>query len=163
MKDYKKIIAMEISKIIDIDENEIDKLKIAEILYDIGNLMIPQDLFLKSEPLTDDEKNKLKEHPLIAAREILKPISNVQEIIPIIENHHENWDGTGYPMHNSGSDIPLTSQIILLLDAYFAMIEPRSYRKALTKQEALNLILADADKKWSKELVEVFMKIMKDD
>ena len=56
----------------------------------------------------------------------------------------------------------MTSQIILLLDAYFAMIEPRSYRKAMTKQEALDFIVQDIDKKWSRDLVEAFIKIMKD-
>lgn len=153
-------LAVKLAKLFDVSEQEIDKLKIAEILYDIGNLMIPQELFLKTEPLTDEEKCKIKEHPLIAAREILKPISNVQDIIPIIEKHHENWDGSGYPMQNSGNDIPVTSQIILLLDAYFALIEPRSYRKAMTKEEALEVISGEADKKWSRELVETFIKIM---
>lgn len=155
-------LAVKLAKLFDISEQDIDKLKIAEILYDIGNLMLPQELFLKSEPLTDDEKNKIKEHPLIAAREILKPISNIQDIIPIIEHHHENWDGTGYPLNQTGNNIPMTSQIILLLDAYFALIEPRSYRKAMSKEDALEIITQDSGKKWNPELVETFLKLMKD-
>ena len=155
-------LAVKLAELFDISEDDIDKLKIATILYDIGNLMLPQDLFLKTDPLTETEKNKIKEHPLIAAREILKPISQIQDIIPIIEHHHENWDGTGYPTKTSGNQIPMASQIILLLDAYFAMIEPRSYRKAKTKQEALNLLTEDSGKKWNPELVELFTKIMKD-
>ena len=59
--------------------------------------MLPKELLLKTTPLTEDEKNHIKEHPLIAAKEILQPISYIQDIIPIIEHHHENWDGTGYP------------------------------------------------------------------
>ena len=155
-------LAVKLAKLFDISEQDIDKLKIAEILYDIGNLMLPQELFLKSEPLTDDEKNKIKEHPLIAAREILKPISNIQDIIPIIEHHHENWDGTGYPLNQTGNNTPMTSQIILLLDAYFALIEPRSYRKAMSKEDALEIITQDSGKKWNPELVETFLKLMKD-
>ena len=155
-------LAVKLAKLFDVSEEDIDKLKIAEILYDIGNLMLPQELFLKSEPLTEEEKEKIKNHPLIAAREILEPISTVNDILPIIEKHHENWDGTGYPLKSIGKDIPMTSQIILILDAYFAMIEPRSYRKAMTKEEAIEAISQEADKKWSRELVETFIKLMKD-
>ncbi len=155
-------LAVKLAKLFDVSEQDIDKLKIAEILYDIGNLMLPQELFLKTEPLTDEEKEKIKEHPLIAAREILKPISNIQDIIPIIEHHHENWDGTGYPLKESGTNIPMTSQIILLLDSYFALIEPRSYRKAMSKKDALDIIEQESGKKWNPELVETFIKIMKD-
>lgn len=155
-------LAVKIAKLFDVSEEDIDNLRIAEILYDIGNLMLPQELFFKTEPLTESERNKIKEHPLIAAREILQPISNIQDIIPIIEKHHENWDGSGYPNNRIGTEIPITSQIILLLDTYFALIEPRSYRKAMTKQEALETIKEDSDKKWSRELVETFIKMMKD-
>lgn len=156
-------LAVKLAKYFDLSEEDIDRLKIAEILYDIGNLMLPQELFLKSEPLTDEEKKKIHEHPLIAARDILEPISYVQDIIPIIEAHHENWDGTGYPKKAQKKDIPLSSQIILLLDSYFALTEPRSYRKALKKEDAIELIKSEAGKKWNEELVTAFTKLIKTD
>ncbi len=153
-------IATKLAQVFDLSDDEIRNLRIATTLYDIGNLMLPQELLLKSDPLTEDEKHKIQEHPILAAREILKPISKVQDIIPIIEAHHENWDGTGYPGKASGKEIPLSSQIILILDAYFALIEPRSYRGALSEKEALETIQKDSGKKWNEDLVSEFIRII---
>lgn len=96
--------------------------------------------------MTEEERNHIKEHPIIAAREILKPISYIQDIIPIIEHHHENWDGTGYPAKIAREKIPMTSQIILIVDAYFALTEPRTYRAELTPKQAVEVIKQDAGK-----------------
>lgn len=152
-----------LAKLFDLSKEEIDKLRVATLLYDIGNLMIPQELLQKTGPLTEEEKAEIKKHPVIAAREILKPISEVQDIIPIIEHHHENWDGSGYPGKVSGEKIPLSSQIILITDAYFALIEPRSYRQALSPQEALEVIKEDSNKKWNPALVKEFVALIETD
>ena len=156
----KVLMATSLAKRFDLPKEDIDNLRVAVLLYDIGNLMLPQDLLQKATPLTDEEKAKIKNHPVIAAREILKPISYVQDILPIIEHHHENWDGSGYPNKLAGNDIPLSSQIILIIDAYFALTEPRIYRKALSPYEALDVIKADANKKWNSTLVSEFVKLI---
>lgn len=156
----KVLIATKLAKTFNLSEEEIDNLRIATLLYDIGNLMLPSEILQKSEPLTEAEKEEIKKHPVIAAREILKPISEIQEIIPIIEHHHENWDGTGYPGKVSGEEIPLASQIILIIDAYFAMIEPRSYRSALYPKEAIEVIKKDSGKKWNPALVKEFITLI---
>lgn len=156
-------LAIKLAKLFDLSKEEIDKLRVAVLLYDIGNLMIPQELLLKTEPLTEEEKTEIKKHPVIAAREILKPISEIQDIIPIIEHHHENWDGSGYPGKVSGEKIPLLSQIILIIDAYFALLEPRSYRKALSPQEAIEIIKNDSNKKWNPSLVKEFISLVEND
>ncbi len=153
-------LAIKLAKFFDLPEEDIDKLRIATLMYDVGNLMIPKELLQKSAPLTEGEKAEIKKHPIIAAREILKPISEVQDIIPIIEHHHENWDGSGYPGKFSGEDIPIASQIILILDSYFALIETRSYRDALTPLEALEKIKEDSNKKWNPLLVKKFVKLI---
>lgn len=155
--------ATKLAKIFELPKEEIDKLRIATLLYDIGNLMLPQELLQKKEPLTDEEKTEIKKHPVIAAREILKPISEIQDIIPIIEHHHENWDGSGYPGKVSGEKIPLPSQIILIIDAFFALIESRSYRNALSPQDALEVIKQDANKKWNPALVKEFVSLVEND
>lgn len=103
------------------------------------------------------------EHPLIAAKEILQPISYIQDIIPIIEHHHENWDGTGYPAKIAKNEIPLTSQIILIVDAYFALTEQRTYRSKLSPQEALAEIKKDCGKKWNETLVNEFITLIEHD
>lgn len=159
----KVLFATNLAKIFDLSKEDVDKLRVATLLYDIGNLMLPQDILQKKEPLTEDEKAEIQKHPVFAARDILKPISDIQDIIPIIEHHHENWDGSGYPGKVSGNKIPLPSQIILIIDAYFALIEPRSYRKALSPQDALEVIKKDSDKKWSKSLVKEFVALVEND
>ena len=153
-------MAIELAKKMELSKEDIDKLKIAMMLYDIGKLMIPEEILNKKEPLTDEEKQKIKEHPLIAARTILKPITAIADIVPIIEAHHENWDGTGYPQKLSGEDIPISSQIILLIDAYFALTQSRPYRIARSKDEAVEIIRLESGKKWNEKLVDEFVGLV---
>ncbi len=159
----KIILAVMLAKKLDLPKDEIDKLKLAILLYDIGNIMIPEEIFSKKEPLTDEEKNLIKQHPVIAAREILKPISNIQDIIPIIESHHENWNGEGYPGQKSGIEIPLTSQIVLLVDAFYAMAQDRPYRQAYDIDEILKIIRSESGKQWNEKLVEDFIYVVKNE
>lgn len=159
----KIILAVMLAKKLDLPKDEIDKLKLAILLYDIGNIMIPEEIFSKKEPLTDEEKNLIKQHPVIAAREILKPISNIQDIIPIIESHHENWNGEGYPGQKSGIEIPLTSQIVLLVDAFYAMAQDRPYRQAYDIDEILEIIRSESGKQWNEKLVEDFIYVVKNE
>lgn len=159
----KVLMAVTLAKRFDLPKEDIDNLKIAVLLYDIGNLMLPDELLQKSTPLTDEERDTIKNHPVIAAREILKPISYIQDVLPIIEHHHENWDGSGYPNKMSKEEIPLTSQIILILDQYFALIEPRPYRAKLSSKDALAIVRADAGKKWNDTLVKEFISLIEHD
>lgn len=153
-------LAIELARKMELSKEDIDRLKIAMMLYDIGKLMIPEEILNKKEPLTDEEKKKIKEHPLIAARKILQPISSIADIVPIIEAHHENWDGTGYPKKLSGENIPVSSQIILLIDAYFALTQNRPYRVARSQDEALEIIKLETGKKWNEKLVDEFVRLM---
>ena len=152
-----------LAKRFDLSKEAIDKLKIAILLYDIGNTMLPKELLNKREPLSEEDKSSIKQHPVIAAREILKPISNIVDIIPIIEKHHENWNGTGYPGKISGDEIPIESQIILIIDSYFALMEKRPYRDALSSDEAIKTIQDEINKKWNSKLAEEFISLIKSD
>ncbi len=156
----KLLIATMLAKHFELSPEELDNLKIAMLLYDIGNLMLPKELLQKTEPLSEEDLQHIKEHPVIAARKILEPISDIQDVIPIIEKHHENWDGTGYPNKIKGPEIPLVSQIILITDAYFAMTEKRAYREEMSKDEALEIIKADSGKKWNEALVKEFIHLI---
>jgi len=156
----KVLLAVSLAKRFDLPKEQIDNLRVAMLLYDIGNLMLPIELLQKSTPLTEAERNKIKEHPLIAVKEILKPISDIQDIIPIIEHHHENWDGSGYPAQISGDEIPITSQIVLIVDAYYALTEPRTYRAELTPKQAIEIIKRDTGKKWNSALVQEFISLV---
>lgn len=166
MKDgtKKKVqLASILAKRLDLPKESIDRLKIAILLYDIGNTMLPKELLEKKEPLSEEEKLSIKQHPIIAAREILEPISSIVEIIPIIEKHHENWNGTGYPANLTGENIPIESQIILIVDSYFALLENRPYRAAKSKEEAIDIIMQDSNNKWSEKLASEFADIVKND
>ncbi len=159
----KVLMAVSLAKRFDLPKEDIDNLRVAVLLYDIGNLMLPSDILQKSTPLTDEEREKIKNHPIIAAREILQPISYIQDVLPIIEHHHENWDGSGYPNKKSKDEIPLTSQIILIIDQYFALIEQRPYRAKLSTKDALSIIKADMGKKWNENLVKEFISLIEHD
>jgi len=159
----KLILAVMLAKKLDLPNDEINKLKLAVLLYDIGNIMIPEEILNKKEPLTDEEKEIIKQHPIIAARDILKPISNIQDIIPIIESHHENWDGHGYPSNKSGVEIPIMSQIVLLVDAFYAMTQDRPYRQAYNADEIIDIIKSESGKQWNEKLVEDFIDVVKNE
>ena len=159
----KLILAVLLAKRLDLPKDEIDKLRLAILLYDIGNIMVPEAIFNKKEPLTEEEKNIIQKHPVIAAREILKPISNIQDIIPIIENHHESWDGNGYPANKSGIEIPIASQIVLLVDAFYAMTQDRPYRNAYDVDEIVEIIKNEAGQRWNDKLVEDFVYVVKNE
>ena len=156
----KILTASLLAKRFELSKEDVDKLKVAILLYDIGNMMIPKEILQKRTPLTDTEIEIIKSHPILAVNEILRPISVVQDIIPIIEHHHENWDGTGYPGSASGQEIPLCSQIVLIIDSYYAMIEPRPYRKAKSQKEAIQIIKDSINQKWSAKLAEEFISII---
>lgn len=160
----KKIMAANLlAKRFELSKEDTDNLKVAILLYDIGNTMLPKELLQKRTPLTEEDKVTIKKHPVIAAREILEPISAIHSVIPIIVHHHENWDGSGYPYNTAGNNIPLCSQIVLIIDAYFALIEPRPYRQAMTKQEAIEIIKQDIDKKWNAKIASEFIAILNTD
>ena len=159
----KVLLATLLAKRFDLSKESLDKLKIAVLLYDIGNTMLPKELLGKKEPLNEQEKISIKQHPVIAAREILEPISSIVDVIPIIEKHHENWNGTGYTNNISGENIPIESQIILIVDSYFALLENRPYRKAVTKEKALEIIMEDSNSKWSAKLANEFAAVIKED
>ena len=126
--------------------------------------MVPEEIFNKPQILTYEEKLKIQKHPLIATKQLLEPLGEkISEIMPIIENHHENWDGSGYPYKKSGQAIPITSQIILIVDAYFALINNRPYRDAYSKEEALKILKKEANKKWNSQLVDKFLYMIENE
>ena len=159
----KVLLASLLAKRFELPKENVDKLKIAILLYDIGNTMLPKELLSKKEPLTENDIDSIKQHPVIGAREILQPISNIVDVIPIIEKHHENWNGTGYPGKLSGENIPIESQIILIVDSYSALLENRPYREAYSKEEALKIIMEDSNSKWSAKMANEFASVVKED
>jgi len=153
-------LAIKLAQEIQLDSEEIDKIKLAVLLYDLGNLLLPDDILLKPGPLNDKEKKLVYEHPTMAVKQILKPTKKVDELLPMIQSHHERWDGRGYPQKLSGESIPIGARIIVIIDAYFALISDRPYRLAYTKKEAVDILISGANTQWDGRLVEIFVQIL---
>lgn len=147
----------------ELPEKEINNLKVAILLYDIGTSKLPKEILGKKEPLTPDERQIIKAHPRIATKDILNSVDEMEEVVPIIDSHHENIDGSGYPGNLKGKDIPISSQIILLIDSYYALVSKRPQRRAYTSEEAIEMIKKDIGRKWSQELVNEFISLIKEE
>jgi uncharacterized domain HDIG len=140
-------------------ENHIDNLKIASILHDIGKIGIPEAILNKPGRLTDEEYAVIKSHPSIGAN-IIKDIDALKGISDVIKHHHERYDGKGYPDGMGGDRIQLDAYIISLADAYDAMCSDRPYRKAMTREQAVDIIKQERGKQFNPKVVDVFLKIL---
>lgn len=140
------------------DKLFLENLHIASLLHDIGKIGIPEAILNKTEPLSKEEWMKIKEHPLIGVN-ILQPIKELQEPILGIKYHHERFDGSGYPEGLKGEQIPWIASIISVADAFDAMITTRVYRKALSKEDALNEIWQLSGKQFHPEVVGAFVEL----
>ena len=140
----------------------IEKIAIAALLRDIGYITIPKELFNKKGALTPDEWKIIKLHPTIACEHILNKITIMSEYLPIIQNHHEFLDGSGYPKGKKGDQIPIESQIISIVDTYHAMRVDRPYRDAMSFEEIIDFYIKNAGIKWNEELITIFTAIIAD-
>ncbi|MFA6989948.1 MAG: HD domain-containing phosphohydrolase [Candidatus Gastranaerophilaceae bacterium] len=151
-----------LSKEISLTWKEIEKLAVAALLHDIGYIAIPKEIYNKKAKLTADEWKLIKLHPTIACENILKPLSMFDDYIPLIQNHHEFLNGSGYPDGKKGNQIPLGSQIISIVDTYHAMKSDRPYRKEVPFEDIIDYYIKNAGVKWHKELITMFTAILAD-
>lgn len=128
--EYAALIAKELGW----SQDEIINLKHAAHLHDIGKIGIPDSVLNKPTQLTEDEDNLLKKHTIIGA-EILKDVTLIPHVVEVTRNHHEHYDGSGYPDGLAGTEIPIYARIIAVADCYDAMNSRRIYRNALSQDE----------------------------
>ncbi len=136
--------------------DEIECLKIATSLHDIGKTAIPDSILLKPGRLTDEEYKIIKTHPEVAGN-ILESIKLFETEIEVIRHHHESWNGSGYPDGIKGKDIPLLSRIISVADAYDAMTSDRPYRKGMAVEDAVGELRRNSNIQFDKEIVDAFL------
>jgi HD-GYP domain-containing protein (c-di-GMP phosphodiesterase class II) len=150
-------LAGRVARALGLSEDEVDRIEAAARVHDLGKIAIPDEILFKEDGLTDEEWEVIKQHPVRSA-ELLKGIEIYDGAIEIIEHHHEHWDGSGYPDGLKGEKIPLGARILALADIYNALITDRPYRKAYTKEEALEIIRGMSGKELDPKVVEAFLK-----
>ncbi len=145
----------------------IDNIEVASQLHDIGMFLIKDDILLKEGELKEEEWNIIKKHPEDGAKKLEKiynkdkPSDLMKMAIDIARYHHEKWDGTGYPYGLSGKNIPLAARIVSVVDVYDALNRDRSYRKAYSNEESLDIMRAETGKRFDPEIMEIFFKVQK--
>ena len=152
-----QIYAVEIGKDLCLDESQLEALRAAAMLHDIGKLAVPEHIISKPGKLTREEFEKMKIHPVVGA-EILERVRFPHPVTPIVRSHHERWDGTGYPDGLRGQSIPIGARILAAVDCLDALASNRQYRRALPLDEAMQKVSAEAGKAFDPGVVEVLQR-----
>ena len=128
-------------------------------LHDIGKVTTPDAILFKPAKLTPEEWEVMRQHT-VRGEQICRPMKSLSHVLPIIRNHHEKWDGTGYPDGLRGDDIPLLARVMQMADIYDALTTSRPYKVAFTHEQAIEIMREEAQKGWrDKELVYLFSRI----
>lgn len=142
-----------------LNEKTTDLVYYAGLLQNIGKITLPESLFANKGKLSKEEWEKLQNHPNVGVN-LLMNINFLSEVIPYIHYHKERWDGGGEPEGLKGNSIPFGSRIIAVADAYTAMTSDRSYRKAMNKEQALEIIKEEAGVKWDPVVVNALFEVV---
>ena len=152
-----RIYAIEIGKELGLSNDELDALRAAAMLHDIGKLAVPEHILNKPGRLTAEEFEKMKIHPVVGA-EILERVNFPYPVAPIVRSHHEKWDGTGYPYGLHGEQIPIGARILSAVDCLDALASHRIYRPALPLDEAMAEVARNAGKHFDPKVIEVLQR-----
>ena len=151
-----QIYAAGVARLLKCNDGEIEALKAGALLHDIGKIAVPDHILNKPGKLTADEFEKMKLHTTVGAQ-ILGRVAFPFPIVPVVRHHHERWDGKGYPDGLSGADIPLTARILSVVDCFDAVREDRQYRKAMTREQAIDFIMSGSGTMYDPQVVGTFI------
>jgi putative nucleotidyltransferase with HDIG domain len=149
-------LAVQIAFVLKLPQSEIDYLRFGSILHDVGKIGIPESIVRSSKPLTSADFKTIQKHPLKGV-EILQPIAFLKDHMYLVRNHHERWDGRGYPDQLAGDDIPLGAQVVAIADAFDAMTSSRPYRKGMPPKQAVKEIEKNAGTQFSRQMADAFL------
>ncbi|HKY05806.1 MAG TPA: HD domain-containing phosphohydrolase [Blastocatellia bacterium] len=145
-----------VARILGCSEQEVEALRAGALLHDIGKIAVPDHIINKPGKLTAAEFDKMKIHTLAGAQ-ILSRVEFPYPVVPVVRSHHERWDGRGYPDGLAGDEIPITARILAVVDCFDAVREDRQYRKAMTRDEAIDLILKGSGTQYDPNVVATFI------
>jgi diguanylate cyclase (GGDEF)-like protein/putative nucleotidyltransferase with HDIG domain len=152
-----RVYALELGRELGLDENELNALRAAAVLHDIGKLAVPEHILSKPGRLTVEEFEKMKIHPIVGG-EILEQVRFPYPVVPIVRAHHEKWDGSGYPQGLKGEEIPIGARILSVVDCLDAVASDRKYRKALPLDEAMAVVAAGSGTQYDPQIVEILQR-----
>ena len=151
--------AEKVAQRIGMNEQEVDNVRRAAMLHDIGKLGISDGILLKPGRLTPEEYEIVKKHPVIGA-DIISVAGFLRDIVPLILCHHERYDGAGYPRGLKGEEIPLGARIIAVADVYEALTSDRPYHKAISKEEAVVILKEGSGTQFDERILKVFLDVI---
>ena len=142
-----------------LDETDLRMIKYGAILHDVGKLAIPDKILNKPNPLSPEEWVIMRRHPLFA-HEMLLGIEYLESVLPLVTNHHERWDGSGYPFGLKGDEIPLSARIFAIVDVFDSITHERPWRATLTQAEAVEYIRTNSGLHFDPRLVKLFLEMI---
>ena len=154
-----QIYAQGLARAVGMSESDVEGLKMAALLHDIGKLAVPEHILAKPGPLTAEEFQKVRVHPQIGAG-IIGSVPFPYPVAPLILSHHERWDGRGYPSGLKGVDIPLGARVLSLVDYFDALTSERPYHQAMSVDSACGLLRSEAGKALDPNLVDTFLRLL---
>lgn len=154
-------LSVEIGRRLGLNPERLEQLRLAGLMHDIGKIGIRDDILLKADQLSTEERQNIEQHPVMAA-DILRPIEGAAVIADIVLAHHECPDGSGYPSHLVGARIPLESRILRVADVYSSLTDHRPYKAGLELDSALSIMREMVPAKIDKETFELLLHLIKE-
>ncbi|WP_024613170.1 diguanylate cyclase [Clostridium sp. Ade.TY] len=154
---YSRLLANKLN----LNEEDKNSLIYGAYMHDVGKINIAKEILIKRMPLNNDEWNTLKEHPQNGV-DIIKPVTSLKRIEPIVLHHHEKYDGTGYPKGLKGEDIPYLARVLTVVDSFDAMTSNRPYNKRKTYEEGIEELRKWSGRQFDPEIADKFIEVIKE-
>jgi len=156
------VICRKIGQALGLPDSELNELELLSILHDVGKIVIDAYVLNKNDTLTENDWIEIRKHPEVGYR-IIKSAPELASVAEYVLSHHERWDGKGYPNGISGDSIPLKSKIIAVADAYAAMTQDKTYRKAMQVEQAKSELIKNKNTQFDEKVVDIFLGILEKD
>jgi putative nucleotidyltransferase with HDIG domain len=154
--------SVKLARRLNVPETEVEVIKYAALLHDVGKIGVAQEVLVKTEPLTASEYDLLKKHPIVGVN-ILKEVKFLEKEIPIVMYHHERFDGKGYPHGLKGREIPLGARIVAVADSFEAMTAGRMYRQPQTVLEVIEELKKGKNTQFDPDLIDAFVALLEEE